>query len=112
RRCFRTCCEKSGEAVAAPASGRVFMRPLPVQRTACLSSITDQPRYLSLPEPPERVGGTASPHPGDCAEPGTLRISEDPGITATRRLASGQAPGVSALQGRRAGVEEEAPEAA
>jgi putative transposase len=32
---------KSGEAVAAPATGRLFMRPLPEQRTACLWSITD-----------------------------------------------------------------------
>jgi len=104
--------KKSIEAVAAPAAGRLSPRPVPVQRTACLSGLAYRPRHLSLQEPPKTMGRTACSHPGDRTEPGSVWISEDPGSAAKRRLASGQAPGVSAVQGRGPGLEEEASEAA
>ena len=64
--------------------------------------------HLSLQEPSERINRTAGADPRDRAEPGPFRVQESSGAVEARRLASGQALGVSALQGRRPGIEEEA----
>lgn len=44
---------KGGKAVAAPAAGRLSLRPVPSQRTACLSSVAYRSWNVSLQKPPK-----------------------------------------------------------
>jgi putative transposase len=70
---------KSGEALAAPAAGRLSARSVPGQRAACLSGITTDAGHLSLQEPPKGMDRTTCADPRDRAEPGPIWVQEDSG---------------------------------
>lgn len=74
---------KSGEALAAPASGRLSSRPVSGQRAACLPGNARGAWHLSLQEPPEAVDGAAGPDPGDRAEPSPIWVPQDSGSSST-----------------------------
>ena len=55
--------QKSGEALAARATGRLSARPVPSNRAACMSDTAAGAGHLSLQEPPEGMDRTAGANP-------------------------------------------------
>ena len=80
---------KNSEAFATPPGGRVPARGLRRERAALLHRDPAASRNVPIPEPERSAHGTANEDAGDRGSAGAIRVSEDIGAAAARRLGGG-----------------------
>ena len=88
------------------------MRGLRGERAARLWGVTIAPRDVSIPKPQRPADRVADEDAGDRHGAGAVRVSEDLGVAAARRLGSGQNEGQPPIPGRRLGAAANGPEEA
>ena len=96
--------------VATPSGGGIPVRGLRGERAARLWGVAIAPRDVSIPKPQRPADRVADEDAGDRHGAGAVRVSEDSGAAAARRLAGGQDEGKSALSGRGLGAATDGPE--
>jgi hypothetical protein len=102
------CSQKNSKALAVSTGGGVFERELPDQRAACLSSDADAARDVSLSWVSGSPNGVADADSRDCADAGSLRISQDSGVAPSRGLEGRKDVGAAAVSRGRIGAETQA----
>src|SRR5665213_1179861 len=92
--------QNNSRALAVPSGSRLPAWQLPGERAACMQGSPVESRDIPISRSQRSTDRSSDANPGDRANAGAIRISEDPRAAEPRGLESGQIPGGANLSGR------------